>query len=68
MEIKQRVPNYIDLGPDHEFPVHIVNTIEELHALEFVQRWMGNIGAPKGTTSTTGRTHLVAGTNTSWRT
>lgn len=38
MLVRQRFPNYVAVGGD--IPIHEINSLKELYALDFVQRWM----------------------------
>lgn len=38
MQIKQRLPNFVQHDPS-QFPIHEVNTLTDLLAIDFVQRW-----------------------------
>ena len=41
MILKRRFPNFSDMGPEH-WTEHEVNSIEDIHKIEWIQRWIHN--------------------------
>jgi hypothetical protein len=41
MILKRRFPNFVDMGPEH-WTEHEVNSIEDIHSIEWIQRWIHN--------------------------
>ena len=38
MLVRQRFPNFVEIGG--EIPIHKISSLEELQAIDFVERWM----------------------------
>ena len=40
MLVRQRFPNFVEVGG--EIPIHEINSLDELHSIDFVTRWMAS--------------------------